>query len=277
MLPKSPPTANLLFSPQLNAPLFLHLSLCLFLLCFHYSVCPPPCYIHLSYWPPVTRLPHPPTCQASLAPTFLPFRRRWLLISLFLDQFSFLKDAFCFSAVYTFIHPILHPTLIVFQHCLLPQKTLSSWNVLISHSCPSLFPFSHPSMLGHYHSLPPCHTFTHPFLFALAAKSLSNRCHTHSVALPSVQVCLCASVCWVCVIMCARVCVCKAANTNMCASVEKAWPRLIATSYLVVTGLIKDDELTVGLSLWHAQHAHMHARAHRHTHWHTPLVWQKNR
>lgn len=32
-------------------------------------------------------------------------------------------------------------------------------------------------------------------------------------------------------------------------SVEQAWPRLIAASYLVVTGLIKDDELTVGLSL----------------------------
>lgn len=32
-------------------------------------------------------------------------------------------------------------------------------------------------------------------------------------------------------------------------SVEQAWPKLIAASYLVVTGLIKDDELTVGLSL----------------------------
>ena len=39
------------------------------------------------------------------------------------------------------------------------------------------------------------------------------------------------------------------ACVHVCVSVEKAWPRLIAASYLVVTGLIKDDELTVGLSL----------------------------
>lgn len=32
-------------------------------------------------------------------------------------------------------------------------------------------------------------------------------------------------------------------------SVEQAWPRLIAASYLVVTGLIKDDELTFSLPL----------------------------
>lgn len=37
-------------------------------------------------------------------------------------------------------------------------------------------------------------------------------------------------------------------RVHVCASVEKAWPRLIASSYLVVTGLIKDDEPTVGLS-----------------------------
>lgn len=55
---------------------------------------------------------------------------------------------------------------------------------------------------------------------------------------------------------------------HVCASVEKAWPRLIATSYLVVTGLIKDDELTVGLSLRHTQrtHIHTHACACAHTH-----------
>ena len=39
------------------------------------------------------------------------------------------------------------------------------------------------------------------------------------------------------------------ACVHVCVSVEKAWPRLIAASYLVVTGLIKDDELTVGLPL----------------------------
>lgn len=56
-------------------------------------------------------------------------------------------------------------------------------------------------------------------------------------------------VCCVCVIMhvCAKEHVW--ACVHVCASVEKAWPRLIAASYLVVTGLIKDDELTVGLSL----------------------------
>lgn len=42
------------------------------------------------------------------------------------------------------------------------------------------------------------------------------------------------------------------ASVPACASVEKACPRLIAASYLVVTGVIKDDELTVALSLSHS-------------------------
>lgn len=51
--------------------------------------------------------------------------------------------------------------------------------------------------------------------------------------------------------VCVRVCVrgSTCGHVYVCVSVEQAWPRLIATSYLVVTGLIKDDELTVGLSL----------------------------
>lgn len=39
------------------------------------------------------------------------------------------------------------------------------------------------------------------------------------------------------------------ACVHVCVSVEQAWPRLIAASYLVVTGLIKDDELTAALTL----------------------------
>lgn len=34
---------------------------------------------------------------------------------------------------------------------------------------------------------------------------------------------------------------------QVCAPAEKAWPRLIAASYLVVTGLIKDDEPSLSL------------------------------
>ena len=59
----------------------------------------------------------------------------------------------------------------------------------------------------------------------------------------------------VCVYVCVCVCMCEKehvwACVHVCVSVEQAWPRLIAASYLVVTGLIKDDELTVGLSLPH--------------------------
>lgn len=64
---------------QLNSPLFLPFSLCRFLLRFYYSICPPSSYLHRSYWPPVTRLPHPLTSQATSAPSFLPFRRTLLI------------------------------------------------------------------------------------------------------------------------------------------------------------------------------------------------------
>lgn len=36
---------------------------------------------------------------------------------------------------------------------------------------------------------------------------------------------------------------------QVCTPAEKAWPRLIAASYLVVTGLIKDDEPSLSPSL----------------------------
>lgn len=62
---------------------------------------------------------------------------------------------------------------------------------------------------------------------------------------------VCLHECLLC--LCNYACVCARehvwACVHVCVSVEKAWPRLIAASYLVVTGLIKDDELTVGLSL----------------------------
>lgn len=112
--------------------------------------------------------------------------------------------------------------------------------VTLSLSCPSL-------QLLFLLSIPPCQCATMTSLrathssirfFTSPAKSLSNRCHAHSFHLPSVRVCVCC----VCVIM--RVCVWRSvwACVHVCAPAEKAWPRLIAASYLVVTGLIKDDE-----------------------------------
>lgn len=123
---------------------------------------------------------------------------------------------------------------------------LPSTYFLFSYSCPSL---SH--LL--YFSMPPCQCTTATFLlathssilsFTSAAKSLSNRCSARSRHLPSVCVCVCC----VCVIM--HMCVKERmwASVPVCASAEKACPRLIAASYLVVTGVIKDDELTVALS-----------------------------
>lgn len=108
--------------------------------------------------------------------------------------------------------------------------------------------------------IPPCQCSTTTILltahssilyFTSPAKSLSNRCRTHSVGLPSVWVCVSQRVSVALAYWCMPVCERQYvwACEHACVSVEQAWPRLIAASYLVVTGLIKDDGLTVGLSL----------------------------
>ncbi|MEQ2293820.1 hypothetical protein AMECASPLE_037410 [Ameca splendens] len=70
----------------------------------------------------------------------------------------------------------------------------------------------------------------------------------------------------------ARVCVRELvwACGHACVSVEQSWPRLIAASYLVVTGLIKDDKLTFGFCL-SLSFSLAYSRLFY------PLFWQKNR
>lgn len=243
--------------------------------------------LHLSFLLSLAHLPHSPfpssfliSLHALLGPSFCPITNYTInLCSLTL--FYFCSFVLFFSALATpqlsvsfapswtihhitkfehFIHSWIEFYLLpCFAHCPIHLSSyLSPSFIKKNFSSLHHFPLLSFTMTSFAVLIPPCGWATAVLLltahssilsFTSPAKSLSNRCRTHSVGPPSVWVCVWTSVCCVGVIK--HVCVREHvwACVHAYVSVEQAWPRLIAASYLVVTGLIKDDELTVGLSL----------------------------